>query len=368
MGKVYLAFDPMIERQVALKVIHPHLLGTEQGKEILERFRSEAKAAGRLSHPNIVGVYEYGEDPSGHFIAMEYVEGRSLKESLAEGRRFALEEIVRLMGQLLDGLDYAHRNGVVHRDIKPANIMMLADDTIKITDFGIAHLDDSQLTRTGVMMGSPAYMAPEQCLGHRVDGRADIFSSAVVLYELLTGERPFSGQQSTTIVQRILSTEPDPPSRLNPLLPETLDRVVLKALAKQPAERYPDASSFCEALEQAVAKSERRSLVRGWKLFATLLVLLALGGVGYLYVCCREQLFAQSGIGVGIVEVRSEPAEALVLLDGSRFLGVTPAKLTLPVGNHRLIVKKYGYRPLEVVVDVQSEDTVPVEVVLMEND
>jgi len=325
MGRVYLAFDPVIERQVALKVIHAHWVNSDQGEEILLRFRREAKAAGRLSHPNIVAVYEYGEDGDDAFIAMEYVEGKSLKARLMEGWRPGLDETLALMTQLLDALDYAHRHGVVHRDVKPANIMVLEDGRIKITDFGIAHLDDSRMTRTGVMMGSPAYMAPEQCLGLPVDGRADVFSAAVVLYELLTGERPFVGQQATTIVQRILTAEPDPPSKLNPLLPKALDSVVLKALAKKPEDRYADAAGFRQALAEALHPPPsvvRRRLLPVLLSLFVVGVMLSLGGVvHYLYF---REIPSSPQVVNGRLKVRSRPDQVLVLVDGERFLGVTP--------------------------------------------
>ncbi len=368
MGRVYLALDPAIERRVALKVIHPHLLQSDQGREIVERFRREAKAAGRLSHANAVAVYDYGDDPAGAYIAMEYVEGKSLKEYLEERGRMELTQILELMTQLLDGLDYAHRHGVVHRDIKPGNIMLFADGRIKITDFGIAHLDDSQLTRTGMMVGSPAYMAPEQCLGTTVDGRADIFAAGVVLYELLTGERPFAGQQGTTIVQRILFAEPDPPSKLNPLLPQALDRVVLTALAKKPADRFQDAAAFRKALEQAIATPGGVRSFRRWLMLMLLLSLVTVGGSIAYYLCClREPGDTHSPVSTGIAEVSSEPAGALILLDGERFLGVTPAMVTLPAGSHRLVLRKFGFRPTEVVVEIPAGTSVPIDIILMED-
>ncbi len=376
MGRVYLAHDPAIDRPVALKVIHAHLLTDGQDTEILERFRREARAAGRLSHPNIVAVYEYGEENRQPFIAMEYVAGESLKDRLAGGYRFTPAEVRALMGQLLDALACAHRQGVVHRDIKPANILLLPDGRIKITDFGIAHLEDSQLTRTGMLVGSPAYMAPEQCMGLPVDPRADLFSAGVVLYELLTGERPFAGQQGTAVIQRIMTAEPDPPSRLNPLLPRRLDQVVLKVLAKKPEARYADATAMKRALDTALQagtgreKSGNRRLRRwGWAVLIALLVVLVL--VGYDEFVRRTPSQSLSVVpskagAIGHLVVHSEPEGALVLLDGDRFLGVTPFQLALPAGPQRLTVRKFGFQPLEVTVEIPIQGTLPLDLVLME--
>ena len=193
MGVVYEGFDPSIERVVALKTIRADQLGGEDAPEILARFRREAQAAGRLKHPHIVAVYEYGEDAGTTFIAMEFVEGRSLKEFFSQHARFTVPQLARIMSELLDALDYSHRRGVVHRDIKPANIMILPDGTVKVADFGIARIESSNLTQTGMILGTPSHMSPEQFMGQTVDGRSDLFSAGVILYELLTGEKPFSG-------------------------------------------------------------------------------------------------------------------------------------------------------------------------------
>ena len=251
MGVVYEAFDPMIKRRVALKTIRPDQLATERPDDVVARFRREAQAAGRLSHPNIVSIYDCDEDNGTWFIAMEFVDGRELKEAFANDERFRPAEIERIMAQILAALEYSHRHGVVHRDIKPANIFLLADGTVKVADFGIAHIESSNLTQVGTVVGTPNYMSPEQIMGLPVDGRSDIFSTGVILYQFLTGERPFAGS-STTTMQKVLKEEPLPPSTLNVQLPPAIDAVVRKALAKRADERFQTGQAFADALRAAM--------------------------------------------------------------------------------------------------------------------
>jgi len=250
MGVVYEGFDPTIERVVALKTIRADQLGGEDAPEIMARFRREAQAAGRLNHPRVVSIYEYGEDAGTTFIAMEFVDGRSLKDSFEQNARFSVPQIVRIMSQLLEALDYSHRQGVVHRDIKPANIMLLADGTVKVADFGIARIESSNLTQTGMILGTPSYMSPEQFMGQKIDGRSDLFSSGVILYQLLTGERPFTGSP-TTIMHKVLQENPLPPSQLNVQAPRPFDQVVKRALEKRPADRFQTAPEFAQAIRAA---------------------------------------------------------------------------------------------------------------------
>jgi eukaryotic-like serine/threonine-protein kinase len=251
MGVVYEAYDPMIKRVVALKTIRADQLQREDAPVVLARFRREAQAAGRLNHPNIVSIYDFDEDAGTSFIAMEYVTGRDLRECFEGGERFKTADAVRLMGQILDALDYSHRQGVIHRDVKPANVFLPADGSVKVADFGIAHIDSSSLTQDGSVMGTPSYMSPEQILGLPVDGRSDLFSAGVILYQFLTGERPFSGS-STTTMQKVLKEDPLPPTTLNVQLPDAIDAVVHKALAKRPEDRYQTAAEFAADLRAAV--------------------------------------------------------------------------------------------------------------------
>jgi serine/threonine-protein kinase len=243
MGVVYEGFDPFIERTVAIKTIKPELPGETDAGDALARFRREAQAAGRLSHPNIVSIYEYGEQDGIAFIAMEFIKGKELKDYFESGRRFAARDIARIMGEILGALDHAHRNGVTHRDIKPANVILLENGAVKVADFGIARIETSELTQAGTVLGTPSYMSPEQFLGTPVDGRSDIFSCGVILYQFLTGEKPFSGAV-TTIMHKVLKEEPMAPSMLDATLPPAWDAVVKRAMAKNPSDRYQTAAEF----------------------------------------------------------------------------------------------------------------------------
>ena len=250
MGVVYEGYDPMIKRIVALKTIRADQLAGAEGPNVVARFRREAQAAGRLNHPNIVSIYEFGEDAGTWFIAMERIDGRELKQAFEANERFTTADIVRIMSQVLDALDYSHRQGVIHRDIKPANIFLLPGGVVKVADFGIAHIETSSLTQVGAVMGTPSYMSPEQIMGLPVDGRSDLFSAGVILYQFLTGERPFAGSATTTM-QKVLKEDPLPPSSLNVQAPAGMDAVVRKALAKRPEDRFQTAREFADALRAA---------------------------------------------------------------------------------------------------------------------
>jgi serine/threonine-protein kinase len=252
MGTVYDAVDRVIERRVAIKVVRRPAENDAEAAEAHARFRREAQAAGRLSHPNIVGVYDYGENAAEAWIVMEYVDGDSLKGRLDKQQRFTIPEIVRIMGEVCAGLQYSHQRGVVHRDIKPGNIMMTADGQVKIADFGIARLENSSMTQVGTLIGTPSYMAPEQFRGEPVDLRADIWSAGVMLYQLLTGEKPFEGGFSA-VMHKALNTEPPPPSQLSVTTPRGFDAVITRALAKRPDDRFRSAGEFAEAIRAAAA-------------------------------------------------------------------------------------------------------------------
>jgi len=258
MGVVYEAFDPLIQRIVALKTIRPDQLAGGNADEILARFRREAQAAGRLTHPNIVAIYDCGEDAGVWYIAMELVHGRELKEHFEKNERFATADAVRILSQILAALGYSHRLGVVHRDIKPSNVFLLPDGTAKVADFGIAHIESSELTQVGTVLGTPAYMSPEQILGLPVDGRSDLFSVGVILYQFLTGERPFTGNATITM-RKVLEEDPLPPSRFNVQIPGAMDAVVRKALAKKPDERFQSAEEFAAALDAAAHADREHS-------------------------------------------------------------------------------------------------------------
>jgi eukaryotic-like serine/threonine-protein kinase len=252
MGVVYKAFDPNIRRVVALKAIVKEP-GVDEASHAASRFKNEAQAAGRLSHPGIVAVYDYGEDAGVAYIAMEFVEGHDLGEYAKQGVRFEVADVVSLMTQLLDALQYALDQGVIHRDIKPANIIVTNDGRVKVADFGVARIEVSDLTQYGMVIGTPCYMAPEQHLGLGVDRRADIFSAGAVLFQLLTGERPYQGSYEQ-LAYRIChgpvpSARAVAPDRVTP----EVEAVLHRALACERDDRYPSARAFREALQAAYA-------------------------------------------------------------------------------------------------------------------
>ncbi len=259
MGIVYEGFDPFIERTVAIKTIQKSLIDQSEAAEIFGRFRREAQAAGRLSHPNIVAIYEYGEEGDMAFIAMELLAGVELKEHFDNAKKFQISEAANIMYQLLEALEYSHGRGVVHRDIKPSNILItpgdrIQGDRIKIADFGIAKIESSDLTQAGTVLGTPVYMSPEQFMGQNVDGRSDLYSAGVLLYQLLTGERPFSGSNLTMIMQKVMHQAPVLPGELKiPGVSKALDEVVKKALAKRPQDRFQTAAEFLKSLRLALA-------------------------------------------------------------------------------------------------------------------
>jgi len=253
MGVVYLAFDPRVRRQVAVKTIElPGGLDAVAQAEFRERFLREAQAAGNLSHPSIVTIYDADEDPNTGkpFIVMEYVEGGSLRDSLQQNGAMQPAEVLALGHAMAGALGAAHKAGIIHRDIKPANLLMPPEGGLaQLADFGVARLDGSELTRSGATVGSPAYMAPEQVSGRQVDGRSDLFSLAAVLYETLTGEKPFQGADLTSVLYAVAHTDPRPPTSMRPGLPAGVDRFFRKALAKKSEDRYQDAAQFREGLD-----------------------------------------------------------------------------------------------------------------------
>ncbi|HKV24919.1 MAG TPA: serine/threonine-protein kinase [Candidatus Acidoferrum sp.] len=269
MGVVYKATDPVIGRTVAVKTIKLSEEGTGMSRpELLARFQTEARAAGLLTHPNIVVVYDAGEEDGLYYITMELVEGKSLQAHLDGGESFALPRVLRIMEQTCGALQFAHERNVVHRDVKPANIMLTADDTVKVTDFGTAKiLQFGTMQQTAHVMGTPSYMSPEQVKGRAVDGRSDIFSLGVMLYEMVTGEKPFPGQNITTVIYKIVNEEPVPPRQIDPSIHPGISAVVMKALAKEPEARYQSCREMLEDMRNyrnsALAGSPEKTMVAG---------------------------------------------------------------------------------------------------------
>ena len=270
MGVVYKATDPVIGRAVAVKTIKLSEEGTGLSRpELLSRFQTEARAAGLLTHPNIVVVFDAGEEEGLYYITMELVEGKSVQALLDAGHAFPLPRVLRIMEQTCGALQFAHERNVVHRDIKPANIMLTGDDTVKVTDFGTAKiLQFGTVQQTAHVMGTPSYMSPEQVKGRAVDGRSDIFSLGVMLYEMITGEKPFPGQSITTVIYKIVNEEPVPPRQINPSIHPGISAAVMRALAKEPEDRYQSCRELLEDLRNyravgGVEGNPRSTMVMG---------------------------------------------------------------------------------------------------------
>jgi eukaryotic-like serine/threonine-protein kinase len=406
MGVVYQAHDPQIDRLVALKVMRPDRVASEA---FLHRFMKEAKAIGRLSHPNMVVVYDVGEDQGTVYIAMEFLEGKPLNEIIAIDA-LQPDEIVDLGVQVAEALDYAHRKGIVHRDIKPSNIIVQPDGQIKITDFGIAHIEDpeaTQQTQAGEILGTPAYMSPEQVLSQPVDGRSDLFSLGVILYELATGKRPFRGENLAAMFRNITGEDPLAPSKENPALAQDLSQIILRCLAKGPEKRFATGKELAEALRRSgshaspspikALKTLRKPTLRAPVVVVALLLLAGAGGL-IAYLASQKNVLttivgptgsqpgvqpggagssalstSSSGIEahklpptskLGALKIDSTPAGAQVLVDGEA-RGVTPVNLQMPPGAHevRLVLADYG--DWEAQVKVQEDKTTHIPVELM---
>ena len=249
MGVVYDAYDPTINRRVAIKVIlKSQAIDEAMARDYSARFVREAQAAGRISHPNIVQVYDFGEQEDIAYLVLEFIEGRDLRSFFTAKEPFEIQESVRIMGELLDALDFAHQAGVIHRDVKPANVMLDAQRRVKLADFGVARIQDAERTGADTMVGTPAFMSPEQISGLKIDHRTDIFSAGSILYQLLTGEQPFKGEGAWTVAKKIMQDEPPLPSRVTLSVAPAFDAIVSKALAKDPAQRYASAREFAVAL------------------------------------------------------------------------------------------------------------------------
>lgn len=253
MGEVYLAYDPDLDRELAIKtIVYEQGIPEEEIKEARLRFRREARVAAKMGHPNIVIIHDVGEQDGMPFIAMEFIQGETLEQYVKPSSLLPLTRVIEIIGQSADGLDHAHRNELVHRDIKPANIMLTQDGTVKVMDFGLAKKPSANLTQAGMLLGTPSYMSPEQIKGESLDGRTDLFSLGVVLYQMLTGEKPFHGDSISTIMYKILNEDAREPSLINAKLPREFDGIVKKALAKNSAERFQTGKEFKLAIDNYI--------------------------------------------------------------------------------------------------------------------
>ncbi len=262
MGVVYEGKDPNIGRRVAIKTARREVVeASGMADEMMERFLREAKAAGALNHPNIITIYDAAEEDGMAYIAMEYLEGGDLADIVDSRKRLGMEEIVEIGANICEALHVAHEHGVVHRDIKPANILMPTDKPLKVADFGIAHVSDSNLTQDGALIGTPHYMSPEQFMGQKLDGRSDLFSVGNILYELTTGEKPFGGEALSTVMHRVIKIDPVPPTELNFAIPDALAGVIMKALSKRPANRFKTGNEMAAALRESLKENPNPAIL-----------------------------------------------------------------------------------------------------------
>lgn len=419
MGVVYLAYDPDLDRSVAVKVLREDRLVSE---DFVERFLREARAMGRLSpHAHIVTVFDVGREHGTVYIAMEYLEGEALSD-LMRRRRFSPDEIVDLGVQVAETLDYAHRKGIVHRDIKPSNIIVMQGGGVKITDFGIAHIEDpsiQQRTQAGEILGTPVYMSPEQVMGQKVDGRSDLYSLGVILYELALGYRPFKGENLAAIFRAITQDDPVDPVAANPAVPATLGKLVLRALQKPAEARFQTGAEMAAALEAVLGApaptppppldvsastapagtsgrvpfegpgqtnssgaAQRKGIGRPTPLLIVLLglVLAAAAVLGYHFlkqepvpekeqavveqVPSVEETIPEQAPPQARLAVESFPEGAQVFVDRS-YRGETPLDLDLPAGTYEVLVEKKGFHAWEAQLTLDEARETPLSVRLL---
>ena len=395
MGIVYRAYDPDIDRNIALKALRPE---RSSDWDLIRRFLREAKAAGRLTHPNIVTVYDVGEDKGTAFIAMELLVGCPLNQLIQQGP-LPLEKSIHYAKQIALALQYAHIEGVVHRDVKPSNIIVVEGDTIKITDFGVARIQDMSLTeetRTGQILGTPNYMAPEQVMGKKVDGRADLFSLGVILYEMLSGGKPFKGDNFAALFHSILKQSQKPLKEISPDVPSEIDSVVSKALEKDLDKRYQTGKEFAEALSVPISggsvsvssksvvnedvKERQRTKSLGAKFVYVALAALIILGIFMIPRAFRhdsqdlrrnKEVRETTDTGKnaarvekGTLDFRSKPFGAEVLLNG-QIKGKTPLTLGLDAGSYEVKLKLPGYLTWEAQVNVKKKQVIPLDVTLI---
>lgn len=375
MGVVYSARDPRIERFVALKALHRQYADDEY---FVQRFFKEAVAIGRLSHPNIVTVYDVGQDQGTIFIAMELLKGRSISD-LARERRLGTDEIVRIGIQVAEALDYAHGRGIVHRDIKPANIMITEENQVKITDFGIAHVEDVSATlqtQAGEILGTPVYMSPEQVLGKPSDGRSDLYSLGVILYELAVGKRPFGGATMALIFKEVTDRKPQTPAAADPSIPRPLSEIIMRCLEKNPDRRFQSGREMAEAL-RALSGTEtgkggdaapvpRRRILKSFLVAGVLAILLAAAGIGLKVFPLKKPLDKEPPkppAETARLVIESDPSDAAVFVNGA-LKGRTPLTLELPLGKQEVRMQLPEYYDWEAQIDLDRAEETPIFVKL----
>jgi serine/threonine-protein kinase len=374
MGKVYKARDPNLDLVVALKVLRPERVDSDA---FVKRFLREAKVLGRLDRANIIRIYNIDEDGGNIYIAMEYVEGTSLRDVMRK-KTLSPSEIAEIGHTIANVLDYAHNKGVIHRDIKPSNILIRSDNFLKITDFGIAHIQDPEgheKTQVGEILGTPGYMSPEQVNGLTIDGRTDLFSLGIILYELCTGKRPFTGETIPATFQSILHEQPNPVSKLNSAIPDGLSKTIMKCLNKKPEDRFQSGKELAieldsfrndrqsETVIMTPPGSQQKSVKTMLYAVSIFLALAILGGLAYsLLAPHKEKGISSIKEGVlSFLKVNSSPAGAQVFIN-NKYEGNTPLKLELPVGKHEIRLTAPSYYDWEAQVKLKDQKETPLNV------
>jgi serine/threonine protein kinase len=408
MGVVYEAHDPQIDRLVALKILRPDRMVSEA---YVGRFLKEARAIGRLSHPSIVNIYDVGEDHGTIYIAMEYLKGTPFNEVVRSGR-LTVSQAVDIARQVAEALDYAHNKAIVHRDIKPSNIILTDDNRVKLTDFGIARIEDAAAiyqTQAGEILGTPVYMSPEQVMGQTVDGRSDLYALGVILYEMVVGRRPFGGDTIAAIFRSITQDLPQSPSSGDLQIQPALSDLIMKSLAKSPEDRFQTGGEMAAALAAvlsqppqtppsiipAAAKASGRSVVKGMPLgivLAVVLVILA-GGAGYYFFgrgdlpagdnvtpppltgeTVSSQTSGQSESSttpaaqipkerLATLEISTEPPGAEIYVDNV-FKGRTPFNVDLTLGKYEVRLNLTDYLEWEAQIDLDTPGQTPLSIPL----
>ena len=398
MGVVYQAHDPQIDRMVALKILRPDRMVSEA---FVARFLKEARAIGRLSHPHIVTIYDVGEDHDTIYIAMEYLEGKPFNEVIRSGR-LTVQDAVEIARQVAEALEYAHGKAIVHRDIKPSNIILTEDNRVKLTDFGIARIEDTATahqTQAGEILGTPVYMAPEQVMGQTVDGRSDLFSLGVILYEMTVGRRPFAGNNIAAIFRSITQDTPEAPEAADPFISKELSGLIMKSLAKNPAERFQTGAEMARALSAITSKplSEpdkpaRKSANRRTPLILGAVVVLLVAAVAGFWAFNRKQPQLQTPTiqtslpaetdsrsapetqpaaahtaeqpeSLANLKISSEPDGAQVYID-SLFKGKTPLEVDLPLGKYEVRLNMPEYLEWEAQINLDTAGPTPLHIPL----
>ncbi len=393
MGVVYQAHDPQIDRMIALKVLRPDRMTSE---DFVARFLKEARAIGRLSHPQIVTVYDVGEDQGSIYIAMEYLKGEPLNEVMKSGR-LTVAQSVDVVRQVAQALDYANQKGIVHRDIKPSNIILTHDLEVKLTDFGIARIEDSAAgyqTQAGEILGTPIYMSPEQVMGKTADGRSDLYSVGVLFYEMIVGRRPFKGNNLAAIFHSITHDVPEAPASVDPFITRALSDLIMKCLEKAPEDRFQTGRKMVEALNAVGVQASKdvpnervpdKTLKEGGRpkalTFGVIVILvIGLGVGGYYFLGHRsslaptEQTVPQGTAVAGVnnqntatelatLQISSEPQGANIYVD-SIFKGQTPLAMDLPLGKYELRLSLVDHLAWEAQVNLDTPGEMPLHIAM----